>query len=139
MGRLCPVAKRVRLGGPRCGDPRVGPQHFIPAKSEYPMSGAPGFAKSPCRGAARRCAAACGLGAAPERRDHRALRSWRSCAPFTARAVSGGFLARVVDADVFTPAAEGVGGDGIAALPANVAATLGGVELGTQAIQIAEQ
>jgi len=30
------------------------------------MSGAPGFAKSPCRGAARRCAAACGLGSARE-------------------------------------------------------------------------
>src|SRR6056297_2984241 len=63
------ILQQTRVGGPRCGDPTIGQWHFIPAKSVIPLSAAPSFAKSPCRGAARRCAAAFGLESAQELQD----------------------------------------------------------------------
>ncbi|WP_238380902.1 hypothetical protein, partial [Alkalilacustris brevis] len=52
------------IGGPRCGDPSVELLCFMPANALFNWIYAPGSAKSPCRGAARRCAAAFGLDSA---------------------------------------------------------------------------
>jgi hypothetical protein len=54
------AVSKPRIGGPRCGDPMPILQSFMPAKSEKHQSIAQVAAKSPCRGAARRCAAAFG-------------------------------------------------------------------------------
>jgi len=47
-----------RIDGPRRGDPTLLLWRLMAAKSEKDVSGAQVAAKSPCRGAARRCAAA---------------------------------------------------------------------------------
>ena len=46
------------IGGSRCGEAPLARGRFIPAKSAPPSNQAQASAKSPCRGAARRCAAA---------------------------------------------------------------------------------
>jgi len=47
-----------RIGGPRRGEPTLLLRRLMAAKSEKDFSEAQVAAKSPCRGAARRCAAA---------------------------------------------------------------------------------
>lgn len=55
---------KPRIVGPWCGDPTSVGQCFMPAKSLRPLSVALAVAKSPCRGAARRCAAGFALDSA---------------------------------------------------------------------------
>ena len=43
-----------RIVGPRYGDPKPPLTYFMPAKNIFRLSLVPSFAKSPCRGAARR-------------------------------------------------------------------------------------
>jgi hypothetical protein len=55
---------KPRSAGPRCGDLALRLCHFMAAKSARNSGYAQVAAKSPCRGAARRCAAAFGLDSA---------------------------------------------------------------------------
>jgi hypothetical protein len=54
LSKPAPFAWTSAIDGPRCVEPTVERQRFIPATSAHPPNGAPSLTQSTCRGAARR-------------------------------------------------------------------------------------